>query len=82
MYHMCIYVLSFVCKVIQNDNCYPKRSFSDIIVQLFCIDHFLKVIKRANEEPVKKYTKPQTEAQEIGWITKPLVGLKTFRLSS
>jgi len=35
--------------------------------------HFLKVIKRANQEPVKKYTYPQTEAQEIGWITKPLI---------
>jgi len=36
-------------------------------------DHFLQVIKRANQEPVKKYTRPQTEAQEVGWITKPLI---------
>ncbi|KAL5017198.1 hypothetical protein ScPMuIL_006787 [Solemya velum] len=35
--------------------------------------HFLKVIKRASQEPVKKYIYPQTEAQEIGWITKPLI---------
>ena len=35
--------------------------------------HFKEVIKRANQEPVKKYTYPQTEAQEIGWITAPLV---------
>jgi len=35
--------------------------------------HFKDVIKRAHEEPVKKYTNPQTEAQEIGWITRPLI---------
>lgn len=35
--------------------------------------HFKKVIARANQEPVKKYVQPQTEAQEIGWITKPLI---------
>jgi len=35
--------------------------------------HFLKVIERANQEPVKKYTFPQTEAQEYGWISRPLV---------
>ncbi|XP_011428758.1 protein FAM183B-like [Crassostrea angulata] len=35
--------------------------------------HFKNVIKRANQEPVKKYVYPQTESQEIGWITKPLI---------
>ncbi|XP_069126557.1 cilia- and flagella-associated protein 144-like [Argopecten irradians] len=35
--------------------------------------HFKKVIERANQEPVKKYAFPQTEAQEIGWITQPLI---------
>ncbi|GFO41508.1 protein fam183a-like [Plakobranchus ocellatus] len=35
--------------------------------------HFLKVIERANQEPVKKYSFPQTEAQEYGWISRPLV---------
>ncbi|KAL3867885.1 hypothetical protein ACJMK2_040731 [Sinanodonta woodiana] len=35
--------------------------------------HFLKVISRANQEPVKKYTYPQTESQEVGWITRPLI---------
>jgi len=35
--------------------------------------HFKKIISRANQEPVKKYTFPQTEAQEIGWVTRPLV---------
>lgn len=50
-------------------------------VTLFCItlcilffpEHFKKVISRAHLEPVKKYTYPQTEAQEVGWITRPLV---------
>ncbi|CAI9742923.1 Hypothetical predicted protein [Octopus vulgaris] len=37
--------------------------------------HFKTVIKRANLEPVKKYEYPQTESQEIGWITQPLVDL-------
>ena len=35
--------------------------------------HFKNVIKRAHQEPVKKYIYPQTEAQEVGWITRPLV---------
>ena len=29
--------------------------------------------KKAQETPQKKYNFPQTEAQEIGWDTKPLV---------
>ncbi|KAL8615101.1 hypothetical protein ACOMHN_009177 [Nucella lapillus] len=36
-------------------------------------NHFLQVIKRANQEPIRKYDRPQTEAQEVGWITKPLI---------
>ncbi|XP_013409420.1 protein FAM183B-like [Lingula anatina] len=36
-------------------------------------EHFLKVIKRAHMEPVRKNTFPQTEAEEIGWITKPMI---------
>ena len=39
--------------------------------------HFREVIKRAHQEPVMKYATPQTEAQEIGWITKPLVSVST-----
>ncbi|XP_030647927.1 cilia- and flagella-associated protein 144 [Chanos chanos] len=37
-------------------------------------DHsFLKSIHGARLEPTKKYTHPHTEAQEIGWISTPLV---------
>jgi len=36
-------------------------------------DAFLKVIKRAHQTPVEKFEFPQTEAQEIGWMTKPLI---------
>ncbi|XP_074640551.1 cilia- and flagella-associated protein 144-like [Tubulanus polymorphus] len=36
-------------------------------------DHFLKVIRRARQEPVKKFTMPQTEAQVCGWISTPLL---------
>ncbi|XP_041358185.1 protein FAM183B-like [Gigantopelta aegis] len=35
--------------------------------------HFVEVIERAHQEPVKKYAFPQTEAQELGWISKPLL---------
>lgn len=38
-------------------------------------EHFKKVISRAHLEPVKKYTYPQTEAQEVGWITRPLIDI-------
>ena len=37
--------------------------------------HFKKIIERANQEPTKKFTTPQTEAQEIGWVTRPLVSV-------
>ena len=37
------------------------------------VDEFLGVYKGAQETPQKKYDFPQTEAQEIGWDTKPLV---------
>lgn len=36
-------------------------------------DDFLQVIKRAHQTPVEKFEYPQTEAQEIGWCTKPLI---------
>ncbi|XP_006012440.1 protein FAM183A [Latimeria chalumnae] len=36
---------------------------------------FLEIIHRAALEPTQKYTKPQTESQEIGWISKPLITL-------
>ncbi|XP_067678131.1 cilia- and flagella-associated protein 144-like [Haliotis asinina] len=35
--------------------------------------HFLSVINRASLEPVKKYSFPQTESQEYGWISKSLI---------
>uniref|UniRef100_A0A8C7KF81 Cilia and flagella associated protein 144 n=1 Tax=Oncorhynchus kisutch TaxID=8019 RepID=A0A8C7KF81_ONCKI len=34
---------------------------------------FLMAIHRACLEPTKKYTHPQTESQEIGWISRPLM---------
>lgn len=36
-------------------------------------DNFLRIIKRAYQEPVNKYEFPQTESQEIGWDYKPLL---------
>ncbi|NWV22756.1 F183B protein, partial [Origma solitaria] len=35
-------------------------------------DEFLNLIHRAELGPTSKYTKPQTESQEIGWNTTPL----------
>uniref|UniRef100_A0A8D0GPR1 Cilia and flagella associated protein 144 n=1 Tax=Sphenodon punctatus TaxID=8508 RepID=A0A8D0GPR1_SPHPU len=34
---------------------------------------FLHLIRHAALEPTRKYTEPQTESQEIGWVTTPLV---------
>jgi len=34
---------------------------------------FLTTIHRARLEPTKKYTHPQTESQELGWISTPLL---------
>ncbi|KAL8604744.1 hypothetical protein ACOMHN_017703 [Nucella lapillus] len=36
-------------------------------------DAFTQVIQRSHLEPGKKYKQPQTEAQELGWITKRLI---------
>ncbi|CAL8306427.1 unnamed protein product [Lota lota] len=37
-------------------------------------DHsFIQAIHQALLEPTKKYNHPQTESQEIGWISKPLI---------
>ncbi|KAM9280412.1 LOW QUALITY PROTEIN: cilia- and flagella-associated protein 144 [Cariama cristata] len=34
---------------------------------------FLNLIHQAALEPTKKYSEPQTESQEIGWNTTPLI---------
>ncbi|KAL1022801.1 hypothetical protein UPYG_G00032510 [Umbra pygmaea] len=34
---------------------------------------FIKSIHKARLEPAKKYSHPQTESQEIGWISRPLI---------
>ncbi|CAI5777379.1 Family with sequence similarity 183 member A [Podarcis lilfordi] len=36
---------------------------------------FLKLIHHAALEPNKKYTEPQTESQEIGWFSTPLISV-------
>nr|XP_033814412.1 protein FAM183B-like [Geotrypetes seraphini] len=36
---------------------------------------YLSMIHKVTLEPTKKYTEPQTSAQEIGWITTPLINL-------
>merc|ERR1712243_268415 len=36
-------------------------------------DHFLRIIKRSYQEPVREFEFPQTEAQEVGWNYKPLL---------
>ena len=46
----------------------------DIMVYNFVLGNFRAVIARANEVPTHKFVCPQTEAQEYGWITQPLVG--------
>ncbi|XP_009071890.1 PREDICTED: protein FAM183A, partial [Acanthisitta chloris] len=34
---------------------------------------FLNLVHHAALEPTKKYSEPQTESQEIGWNTTPLI---------
>ncbi|XP_044056062.1 protein FAM183A [Siniperca chuatsi] len=34
---------------------------------------FIKAFHKARQEPTKKYTMPQTESQEIGWVSTPLI---------
>ncbi|XP_030427530.1 protein FAM183A isoform X2 [Gopherus evgoodei] len=36
---------------------------------------FLNLIHHAALEPTRKYTEPQTESQEIGWNTTPLISV-------
>ncbi|KAL7985184.1 hypothetical protein Chor_003754 [Crotalus horridus] len=36
---------------------------------------FLNIIHHAVLEPPKKYTEPQTESQEIGWFSTPLISI-------
>ena len=36
-------------------------------------EQFLTVYKHAQQVPTEKYEYPQTEAQEYGWMTQPLV---------
>ncbi|XP_076577741.1 cilia- and flagella-associated protein 144 [Chaetodon auriga] len=50
---------------------------------------FIKAFHKARQEPTKKYSMPQTESQEIGWISTPLIPsnrndkrLNFFRFSS
>ncbi|KAF7238259.1 hypothetical protein EG68_11319 [Paragonimus skrjabini miyazakii] len=37
--------------------------------------HFLEVLRRAALEPTKKYLEAQTENQEYGWISQPLMDM-------
>ena len=63
---ICYHNNCIVIYVLRND---------DIFILSLLSAHFRKVIERANQEPVKKYPFPQTEAQEYGWISTPLVRL-------
>ncbi len=50
--------------------------FVNISFHLLCpwlAEHFLYIIRRGQLEPTKKYSEPQTESQEYGWISSPLV---------
>ena len=58
----------------------PSLATYNIILIIFsCIppEEFLGVYNNAQETPQKKYDFPQTEAQEIGWDTTPLVSFLT-----
>ncbi|XP_070765099.1 cilia- and flagella-associated protein 144 [Enoplosus armatus] len=37
------------------------------------IEDFIEAFHKARQEPTKKHTTPQTESQEIGWVSTPLI---------
>ncbi len=45
----------------------------DTPILSFLVEQYLEVYRRAQDIPQGKFEFPQTEAQEIGWDTKPLV---------
>ncbi|EDV23323.1 Protein FAM183A [Trichoplax sp. H2] len=42
--------------------------------------NFLEKVKHSHDTPSHKYMEPQTEAQEIGWYTEPLIHSKDKRI--
>ncbi|XP_076026279.1 cilia- and flagella-associated protein 144 [Genypterus blacodes] len=34
---------------------------------------FIQAYQRARLEPTKKFARPQTESQEVGWVSRPLI---------
>ncbi len=46
-----------------------------LLLPIYCllVEQYLQVYRRAQDIPQRKFDFPQTEAQEIGWDTKPLV---------
>ena len=44
------------------------------------LGNFRAVIARANEVPPRKFVCPQTEGQEYGWVSQPLVCTLAFLL--
>ena len=59
---------------VEDGECIQTSDGSMIIqCHVHATEEFLNVYKRAQEIPQKKYQLPQTEAQEIGWDTNPLV---------
>ncbi|KAM9831472.1 cilia- and flagella-associated protein 144 [Neosynchiropus ocellatus] len=47
-----------------------SRKTEDVVVEN---SDFIKGFHEARQEPTKKYARPQTESQEIGWVSTPLV---------
>lgn len=44
------------------------------VLLIFTLDNLRKMIERSRLEPRQKFPEPQTENQEYGWISTPLVG--------
>ena len=57
-------------------NFFKYTRFFSHSIQATCTSsaaHFTELFKRANLEPTRKFLYPQTESQEYGWISKPIV---------
>ncbi|XP_059197049.1 protein FAM183A [Centropristis striata] len=47
-----------------------SRKPSEVIVEN---SDFMEAFHKARREPTKKYAMPQTESQELGWVSAPLI---------
>ncbi|KAH8865447.1 hypothetical protein EWB00_009624 [Schistosoma japonicum] len=76
-------VLNYVHQAVIMNETIKKESrhrkiFTEYGINPFKKKHFAEVIRRGALEPSKRYIEPQTENQEYGWISQPLMVTDRF----